>query len=415
MLPIGLIRLMKRNELLEDWDLIVTGSGPAGCIAAAEAAKAGMRTLLLEKRTLPRHKTCGGGVPVALRSIAPDIDPKAVAEKQVRFMRHTWKFGSPILAPIGSEGITDDSLTLWMVQRSVFDHHLAMRAVRFGAELRDGVTVMSVETAKEGVTVRTQTAAGKEARLHADFVIGADGANGVIAKHSGLQFKRDIAMAMEVEAPYAYRNGNDVLREDAIHLEYGAVPYGYAWIFPKAEHLNVGAGIFLPQAEKRMRGAALRETLLKAMREYMASLGIDTNWNQLRIYAHPLPLWSGKHRLNTPDGRILLAGDAAGLVNPIFGDGILHAARSGKIAADSLVKCEGENYTNVINSQFADNFDAARKLAKFFYQWTGLVYKHGISRPSATHTAARLLSGEALFTDVAGKAMRRIRAAMRKQ
>ena len=399
---------------MEDWDLIVVGSVPAGSIAAAEAAKAGMRTLLLEKRTLPRHKTCGGGVPVALGAIAPDIDPSVIAEKQVRFMRHTWQFGSPVLAPVASEDSKDDSLTLWMVQRSVFDHYLAMRAVRFGAELRDGVTVKSVENAKEGVTVHALTNGGEISHLHSDFVIGADGANGVIAKSAGLQFKRNIAMAMEVEAPHSFHDGDEILREDAIHLEYGAVPYGYAWIFPKADHLNVGAGIFLPQAQKQMRGETLRETLLKAMREYMSSVGVEMDWNRLRIYAHPLPLWSGKHRLNTLDGRILLAGDAAALVNPLFGDGILHAARSGKIAAECLVSGDGENYTNAINSQFVDNFDAARKLAKFFYQWTGLVYKYGISRPSATHTAARLLCGEALFTDVAGKAMRRIRAAMSK-
>jgi geranylgeranyl reductase family protein len=399
---------------LENWDLIVAGSGPAGSIAAAEAAQAGMKTLILEKRTLPRHKTCGGGVPVALRAIAPDIDPCAIAEKQVRFMQHTWQFGTPVLAPVASEDAADDSLTLWMVQRSVFDHYLATRAVRFGAELRDGMTVRSVEVSKEGVTVHAQTNGGAISHLHSDFVIGADGANGIIAKCAGLQFKRDIAMAMEAEVPWEYQEGDPILRADAIHLEYGAVPYGYAWIFPKATHLNVGAGIFLPQAQKRICGETLRETLLKAMREYLVSVDVKVDWDNQRIYAHPLPLWSGKHRLNTLDGRILLAGDAAALVNPLFGDGILHAARSGKIAAECLVTGDGENYTNVINSQFADNFDAARKLAKFFYQWTGLVYKYGISRPSATHTAARLLCGEALFTDVAGKAMRRIRAAMRK-
>jgi geranylgeranyl reductase family protein len=397
------------------YDVIVIGSGPAGSVAAARTAEAGMKTLLLEKKTLPRHKTCGGGMPMLIANMIPGLSQDAVAEATVRYMRHTWKFEQPCLAPMNSSECTLET-SLWMVRRSVFDYELACRAVSSGAELKDNLSVRSIEEDESGVMVCAETDNnGSAFTARARYLVGADGANGISLRASGLNTNREIAIAMETEVPYDWSGGSVELRRDVIHLEYGAVPHGYAWIFPKSDHLNVGAGIFLPAHKNTHPDSNIRETCLNAMEGYLLSLGLKQGLKRSTIHAHPLPLWSGRHSVCSSGGRMLLAGDAAGLVNPIFGDGILHAVISGKMAAESLIDDDPASYNRKVDDHFGANFDAARKLARFFYQWTPLVYKYGITRPSSTQTAARLLCGEALFTDAAGKAMRRIRSAMKMQ
>jgi choline dehydrogenase-like flavoprotein len=89
-----------------DYDVIVCGAGPAGAAAAAEAAGCGLKVALLEKYPLPRHKTCGGGMPMVIEDFLRDLAPDAFVESKVRYMRHTWKFGDPYLASI-ADGYRD--------------------------------------------------------------------------------------------------------------------------------------------------------------------------------------------------------------------------------------------------------------------------------------------------------------------
>lgn len=394
------------------YDLVIIGAGPAGSAAAEAAARAGMKVALLEKHTLPRHKTCGGGMPMVVGEVLANFAPEAVVEAEVRYMRHTWKFGEPILAPINPPE-ADRELSLWMVQRSLFDNALAQRAVFAGAELRDGLAVRAIESSRREVTVRA-SAGGSDCAfvVKASHVIGADGANGITAKVADLRRNRMLAIAMEVEQPHTWGEGHPDLRPDVAHFEYGAVSNGYAWVFPKGEHLNVGAGVFRPRKPGGRGDPYVREELQKAIFNYLKILGVPYSAESLRFHSHPLPLWNGKEQLHTRDGRILLCGDAAGLVNPFFGDGILHAIKSGLIAVECLVQEVPQEYTRRIHAEFAANFDAALKLARFFYAWAGFIYHHGVKRPTATRTAARLLCGDALFTDVAGGYIRRIRQAI---
>ena len=335
--------------------MIVAGAGPAGNAAAFALAKAGASVALLEKQTLPRHKTCGGGMPVlvsqlleleALRDLAPD----AFVEADTRFMRHTFHFTDPLLAPMNPEAERPNSLapfpdkeggektlSLWMVQRSVFDYALAKRAADAGAELRDGLPVRSVEIAKNQ-PVRV-CAEGKSGAWEAtcDTLIGADGANGIVAKTAGLRRERTLAIAIEAEVPHRWGEGIAELRPEVCHLEFGAVKRGYAWVFPKGDHLNVGAGVFRPRREDGRGDSSVREELRKAILDYLVMLGVPKAADELIYHAHPLPIWNGMDKIQTRDNRILLAGDAAGLINPFFGDGIMHALKSGQIAAACIL------------------------------------------------------------------------------
>jgi geranylgeranyl reductase family protein len=400
------------------YDVIVVGTGPAGSSAAFDLARGGAKVALLEKQVLPRHKTCGGGMPMIVAQVLAldelrDLAPDAFVEADTRYMRHTWNFGDPYLASMNPDEGEERQLSLWMVRRSVFDNALAQRAARAGAELRDGLPVRSVEVARKG-PVRV-LAEGKNGAWEAtaDAVVGADGANGVVARSVHLRRERTLAIAIEAEVPHAWGDGHPDLRPDVCHLEYGAVQRGYAWVFPKGDHLNVGAGVFRPRPSDGRGDNTVREELHRAILAYLEMLGVPRHHEELRYYAHPLPIWNGLDRIQTRDNRVLLAGDAAGLINPFFGDGILHALKSGQIAARCLLDRNPAGYTRAIADEFRANFDAALKLAKFFYQMPGFCYKHGVRRPTATRTATRLLCGDALFNDISRRVMRRLREAMK--
>jgi flavin-dependent dehydrogenase len=216
---------------------------------------------------------------------------------------------------------------------------------------------------------------------------------------------------MEIEHPHDWGRGPAHLRPEVAHLEYGAVPGGYAWVFPKADHLNIGAGVLM-----RRRGEAgdsgMSQHLRRVISRYPAALRIDDRSASCRVHAHPIPTWRGREPLNTPDGRVLLVGDAAGLVNPFFGDGILYAMHSGRIAADCLARGAPHEYTDCVHTQFAEKLDAALALARIFYRRPHFCYRFGVRLPEATRVAARVICGDAVITDVRRRVWHYIREAL---
>lgn len=390
------------------YDLIVCGAGPAGAIAAATAAQAGLKTALLEKYPLPRHKTCGGGVPV-INNALYDLVPDAFVEANVKYMRHTWNFADPYLGAINPNG--SERLSIWMVQRPIFDDLLVHRAVNVGADLYDGLRVRSIDVSDRPLTLHAQLLKpngelkrGEEFVATADYVIGADGASGVTAQAAGLRNNPEFALGMELELPYEWTVHSDV-QPEIVHLEYGAIPRGYAWIFPKATHLNIGAVVLKPPGRDARRDRTLPAKLRQVILNYLDALQLPPPPASCQFHAHPLPIWCGKERLHTPDGRILLAGDAAGLINPFFGDGILHAVRSGKMAGTCVVEGATQQYSDRINAEFAASFSAARFLANLFYRFPKIGYDYGVKHPKASRIATELLTGELAYNQIVGRTL----------
>ncbi len=337
-----------------------------------------------------------------------DLAPSAFVESHVRYMRHSFNFADPVGGEVNPAGCSRE-IALWMVQRSVFDLELALRAVRLGASLRDDSSVDAISQEERVVRVRVVMPGGYSEVIEAVHVIGADGANGITARAVGLRRERSLAIGMEVEHPHSWGEGHSYLRPDVLHVDYGAVRNGYAWIFPKGDHINVGAGLFRPRRADGRAEQGVKDELRHAICGYLDSVAVSYDPLSLRFHAHPLPLWNGKEPLNSPSGRILLAGDAAGMINPLFGDGILHAVRSGIIAGECVALGNTLDYSNRIHAEVAPNFEAARRLAGPFYQFSGTFYKQIVCRPSATRAAARLLAGDALFTNARRRAMGLIR------
>ena len=225
---------------MKTYDLVVCGAGPGGSIAARDAVQRGLKVAIIEKDKLPHHKTCGGGIPSTVSEHLQRLDPSTFVESEVKSMKHTWNFGNPSTVEINSPNSNND-LSIWMVMRSKFDSLLAMQAVESGVDLYEEMTVSSIERGNGEIKIHAKQ--DKVEDFTTNYLIGADGAKGKISQLAGLRPNRKNITAMEVEYPYEWEKGHHDLKPDIMHLEYGAVPGGYAWVFPKKDHLNIGAGI----------------------------------------------------------------------------------------------------------------------------------------------------------------------------
>ncbi len=290
------------------YDAIVVGAGPAGSTAAYRLATAGASVLLLDRARFPRDKPCGGGVTLrAARQLPFRIDP--VVEQVVT--KAELRLGFRWTAERGRGGPL-----AYMTQRRRLDHFLVEQATRAGAELRDGIKATAVGADGKGATV---TAGGES--LQAAVVIGADGVNGVAARTLRLGGNRTVGVALEGNLP---NENADVERyRGRFVLELGTIPGGYGWVFPKGDHVNVGVGGWDSE------GPRLREHLAALCREH----GIRPD-DLEEIRGYRLPCRS--HDSALARGRSLIVGDAAGLVDPLTGDGMFEAFLSARYAAEAV-------------------------------------------------------------------------------
>ncbi len=323
------------------FDVLVVGAGPAGSTAAYRLASEGASVLLADKATFPRDKPCGGGLTMrAVRQLPFSVEP-VVEDRTMRV-----RFGLDFTRRI--ERRLDEPLVL-MTQRKRLDAFLVEEAITAGAEFRDGVKV--TDLVLEDDDVRAKVNGSPITAAHA---LLADGANGVSARAVGLDDGREHGVALEANVPYG------VVREEdyrgLLCLELANVPGGYGWVFPKGDHVNVGVGGW------EREGPRLREHLARFCREY----GIpESSLEDVRGYR--LPLVHARARL--AKGRVALLGDAAGLVDPLSGDGIYEAFLSAKLATQAVLADDLEGYDRelrrALSSQLAAAWGAKVALDRF--------------------------------------------------
>jgi geranylgeranyl reductase family protein len=292
------------------WDAIVVGAGPAGCAAAYDLAAAGQSVLLVDKSDFPRPKACAGGLTIkAVRALRYSIEP--VVRQVVRRVRLE---GGGL-----SSSLKSREPICVMTVRSELDEYCLGKTIAVGARLRRIGALQQIAHCGDGVQLVTS---GETYR--ARFLIGADGASGQVRRlcAEGRWFSQGFALEVQTAMPRAKVD---------LTFDFASVPEGYAWIFPKGDHLNVGV-------YTQSFGASLtRSRLLTYIRD---RLGTNT---QDHVTGQYLGIGAGGCETGCvqPDlrDRVLLVGDAGGFVDPLTGEGIYGALLSGQAAASAIL-CE---------------------------------------------------------------------------
>lgn len=329
-------------------DVAVVGTGLAGSSAALCLARQGVRVVVLEKDPLPRHKTCGGGVTYRAIQLLP-VDIREVIElecysAELNMIDASLHFSTKRQQPIIS-----------MTTREKFDFFLVSAARDAGADIWSDCKVIDVVIHPDKVELITSKGV-----LSVRFVVVADGAMGVVAQKAGWQETRCLIPALECEVSVS----DDVLKRFccAARFDFGIVPYGYAWVFPKKEHLSIGV--------LSMRRTPIN--LNEIFERYLKLIGID-KITELKRHGFLIPVSPRKDAF--VKGRLLLAGDAAGFADPVTGEGITSAIQSGQIAAQALLggRFETERVEQVYDSQLAKTIlpelRLGRILAKLIYDY----------------------------------------------
>jgi geranylgeranyl reductase family protein len=350
---------------MECFDVLVVGAGPAGSATAMHLARAGARVLLADKASFPRDKPCGGGLTGrALRHAPCDVEP--VVEHVVDRMVVRAGYGSRV-AKSSSRPL------IRMTQRRRLDLHLAEQAVLAGAEFRDGTAVGELELGEDGISA---SVGGRQ--VHASFLVGADGANGVVARVAGLD--EGIVRGVALEGNVCWGALGRDLYEETAWVELGVVPGGYGWVFPKGDHANLGVGGWLSE------GPRLRDHLdVLARKHHVDPARIES------VRGHRLPM--RKLGTSAAAGRVLLVGDAAGLVDPLSGDGMYEAFVSAELAAEAILAARPETYGAALSAAL-DRHAAASWKAKGAADRYPRACLWALRAPGVFGTVAGLLRGD---------------------
>jgi geranylgeranyl reductase family protein len=330
---------------MTDVDVVVVGAGPAGCAAAITAVAHGLSVVCVDKATFPRDKTCGDGLTANALRLLEQLGlshdefvataPAAVTE-------------TVIVSPSGRRAVLPlpaGGAHAAVVPRASQHAALVARARRRGVQIREACAVEKVVEHQHGVQVDD---------IFARYVVAADGHWSPVRRLLEPDAPRDLG---EWHAVRQYFDGVDAQRLWVL-FERDLLP-GYAWVFPLPEgRANVGYGVLRADGRSGRELKDLWPGLLErpVMREI---LGPDAKPIET-VHAWPIPTRYSPDRMQT--GRVLFAGDAAGVVDPMTGEGIAQAIETGMLAAEAIAS--GHDYARLVHRALGRDLRFAATLQK---------------------------------------------------
>jgi len=335
------------------FDVVIVGAGPAGALLGYHLARKSIKVLIIEKKRQPRYKACGGGLTRrAVESLPFDIS--SVVEQQTH-TAHMLFQNKPLFTA------TFDEPVITMVMRDRFDSFIVEKAVSRGAMIQDRTSFRAVYGNYGNLTVETS-----KGNIKTKIVAGADGVISRVGKALNLRVQNVLMTAMEgelyPESPFDFERF-----KGASHYDFGVIPKGYGWVFPKKDHLSVGVGTFSP----RIRGWK------HYFDAYLKLKGLVSISKIHPFKGHLIPVRPKKNNtLSCPEG--LLVGDAAGFADPLTGEGLFFAIHGAKIASQTIFNSLDSGlqtmagYTKSMNNEFFKDLACAGYMAHMIYSFPTL-------------------------------------------
>jgi geranylgeranyl reductase len=323
----------------------VVGGGPGGASCADALARAGIETYLIERK-LDNCKPCGGAIPLCM---VGEFDlPPGIVDRRVRKMTMI----SPTNKEVQIGQTLKDEEYIGMVRREVLDSFLRNRAAENGATLINGLMTSMAMPEKEGEPYvltysdfanREGSARGEKRTLEVDVVIGGDGANSRVAKaiEAG-DYEYAIAFQERMRIP---EDKMEYYKDRAeMYVGEDVSPDFYAWVFPKYDHVAVGTGTVIDKKGIQKYQQGIRDRAAPRI----------VGGEIIRVEAHPIPEHPRPRRCRD---RVVLIGDAAGYVTKCSGEGIYFAAKSGRMCAETVIRCSEGGARMIEESDLKQHLD----------------------------------------------------------
>lgn len=373
---------------LETYDVLIVGAGPAGAVLAYLLAKEGVEVLIIEKQHLPRYKPCAGGLTRRAVAMFP-FEIKEVVEDEAYTIR-TFLRNDPLFVE------TEQKPVVSMVMRDRFDHYLVNKAVEEGACIEETVGFKSLSGAAGRLIVTTS-----RGDVGCKLVVGADGVNSRVARALGLKIQRKAMVAVQGEVYGSDPGRIDRFRNSA-HFDFGVIPKGYAWVFPKKDHLSIG----VLTTSKRVKH------LRAHFYSYLRLKNLDECAIVRSLRPHLIPFHPDRRNLLSTE-RGLVVGDATGFADPITGEGIFHAVKEARIASEVLLKALRSGYhrlpeySRLLKEDMMEDLQCAQRFAGILYRIstlsTKIIKAHGTTL-GRYHT--EVISGTKTYRDLYRKTFR---------
>ena len=363
---------MLRRPVPSKVEVLIVGAGPAGATLAYELARLGVKVLLLEKAQFPRRKTCGGGLNLrTVRMLPFDLTP--IIENVISGIYFSRRLDHPFARRYSEPFMVT-------VSREKFDQFLVREAEKAGAFFLDRNAFVSLVPQNDFLQVTTSSGS-----FSTKFLVGTDGVNSAVARKAEIPLLTSHILAIHSEVPISLLPEQE---PDMIHIDWGSLKRGYAYLFPKNNLLSVGAGGFGVASQK----------IKDYQRAFWAVRWRKEDAPPFSAAGFFLPL----RRRRTPihRGRCLLLGDAAGLVDPFSGEGIYSAVRSAQLAAPYLADFLKNGFSSFqpiqeeIDRTLTPELECSRLFRELFRRWPSYVHRKLSTGDRWWNAMARILRGE---------------------